>query len=155
MPLILRPAAFVILWITSVIGWKKAAPTTVTVSLWALGVVLAAPTRQPCKVWPAGCVEQVAPVILDTTSPRAWAFTLIGIHEYLRRFAGDRMVNQVRDELAGRLLTLYQRCRTDEWRWYEEGLTYCNAVLPQAMLLCGQWIPNNAIPTSDWNPSPG
>jgi hypothetical protein len=89
--------------------------------------------------------EQVLPVILTTTSPRAWAFTLIGIHEYLRRFAGDRMVNQVRDDLAGRLLTLYQHSRSDEWRWYEDGLTYCNAALPQAMLMCGQWIPNNAM----------
>ncbi|MDY0094422.1 MAG: glycosyltransferase family 4 protein [Candidatus Vecturithrix sp.] len=114
-------------------------------SLWALGVVLGRSNTPALQSMAGWVFEQVAPVILDTTSPRAWAFTLIGIHEYLRRFAGDRMVNQVRDELAGRLLTLYQRCRTDEWRWYEEGLTYCNAVLPQAMLLCGQWIPNNAM----------
>ncbi len=35
--------------------------------------------------------------------------------------------------------------RTDEWRWYEGELTYCNAVLPQAMLMCGQWVPNNTM----------
>jgi hypothetical protein len=110
-----------------------------------LGTVLGrshTPTLQSMAGW---VFEQVLPVILDTTSPRAWAFTLIGIHEYLRRFAGDRMVNQVRDELAGRLLTLYQSSRSDEWRWYEDGLTYCNAALPQAMLMCGQWIPNNTM----------
>jgi hypothetical protein len=33
----------------------------------------------------------------------------------------------------------------DEWRWYENELTYCNATLPQAMLMCGQWIPNKAM----------
>ena len=114
-------------------------------TLWALGTVLGR-SHTPALQSMAGWVfEQVLPVILNTTSPRAWAFTLIGIHEYLRPFAGDRMVNQVRDELAGRLLTLYQRCRSDEWRWYEDGLTYCNAVLPQAMLMCGQWIPNHAM----------
>ena len=78
-------------------------------TLWALGTVLGR-SHTPALQSMAGWVfEQVLPVILDTTSPRAWAFTLIGIHEYLRRFAGDRMVNQVRDELAGRLLTLYQQ----------------------------------------------
>jgi hypothetical protein len=82
-------------------------------------------------------------VIVNTTSPRAWAFALIGIHDYLRRFDGDRRASQVREELAGRLMALYQNNRASEWRWYEESLTYCNAVLPHALLMCGQWIPNN------------
>ena len=111
-------------------------------TLWALGTVLGrsnAPTLQSM----AGRVfEQALPAILDTTSPRAWAFALIGIHEYLLRFAGDRRASQVREELAGRLLTLYQSHRSDEWRWYENKLTYCNAALPHALLMCGQSIPN-------------
>jgi hypothetical protein len=83
------------------------------------------------------------PAILTTTSPRAWAFALIGIHEYLRRYEGDRRAGQVRDELAGRLMALYQSHRSNEWRWYEDALTYCNAALPHALLMCGQWIPNH------------
>jgi len=55
------------------------------------------------------------------------------------------MASQVREELAGRLLTMYQSHRSDEWRWYEDILTYCNAALPHALLMCGQWIPNNAM----------
>ncbi len=114
-------------------------------TLWALGTVLGrsnTPALQSIAGW---LFEQALPAILETTSPRAWAFTLIGIHEYLRRFDGDRRASQVRDELAGRLLALYQHSRSDEWRWYEAGLSYCNAVLPQAMLMCGQWIPNKAM----------
>jgi glycosyltransferase involved in cell wall biosynthesis len=111
-------------------------------TLWALGTVLGrsnAPTLQSM----AGRVfEQALPAILQTTSPRAWAFALIGIHEYLLRFAGDRRASQVREELAGRLLTLYQSHRSDEWRWFEDKLTYCNAALPHALLMCGQSIPN-------------
>jgi hypothetical protein len=80
--------------------------------------------------------------ILETTSPRAWAFALIGIHEYLRRFAGDRRASQVQEELAGRLLVLYQDNRTADWHWFEDKLTYCNAALSHAMLLCGESIPN-------------
>ncbi len=114
-------------------------------ALWALCTVLGR-SNMPAFRSMAGMVfEQALPAILDTTSPRAWAFALIGIHEYLRRFAGDRRASQVREELAGRLLALYRNCRSDEWRWYEDELTYCNAVLPQAMLMCGQWIPNNEM----------
>lgn len=114
-------------------------------TLWALGTVLGR-TNTPALQNMAGWLfEQALPAIVATTSPRAWAFTLIGIHEYLRRFDGDRRASKVRDELAGRLLALYQDNRSDAWRWYEAELSYCNAVLPHAMLMCGQWIPDQAM----------
>jgi glycosyltransferase involved in cell wall biosynthesis len=114
-------------------------------ALWALGTMLGR-SNTPALCSMAGRLfESALPAILDTTSPRAWAFALIGIHEYLGRFGGDRRAGQVREELAGRLLTSYQSHRSDEWRWYEEGLTYCNAALPHALVMCGQLIPNDAM----------
>jgi glycosyltransferase involved in cell wall biosynthesis len=112
-------------------------------ALWALGTVLGRSNTPALQSMAGWVFEKALPAILDTTSPRAWAFALIGIHEYLRRFAGDRRVSQVREQLAGRLQELYQSNRADEWRWYEKSLTYCNAALPHAMLMCGQGIPNN------------
>lgn len=114
-------------------------------TLWALGTVIGRSNTADITSMASWLFEQALPAVLETTSPRAWAFTLIGIHEYLRRFEGDRLISQIRDELAGRLLTLYQVNRTDQWQWYENELAYCNAVLPQAMLMCGQWIPNDAM----------
>ena len=46
------------------------------------------------------------PALTELTSPRAWAFGLIGIHEYLRRLSGDSLVNQTRDTLTSRLMEL-------------------------------------------------
>ena len=112
-------------------------------TLWALGTLLGRSNTPALHSMAGRLFEQALPVIIKTTSPRAWAFTLIGIHDYLRRFDGDRRANQVREELAGRLLGLYQNHHANEWRWYENSLTYCNAVLPHALLMCGQWIPNN------------
>jgi glycosyltransferase involved in cell wall biosynthesis len=114
-------------------------------ALWALGTVLGRSNTPALRSMAGRVFEQALPAILDTTSPRPWSFALIGIYEYIRRFAGDRKVSQVREELAGRLLKLYQSHRLDEWRWYEDGLTYCNAALPHALLMCGQSIPNNAM----------
>ena len=111
-------------------------------TLWALGILLGR-TNTPALQSIAGWLfEQALPAILKTTSPRAWAFTLIGIHEYLLRFNGDRRANQIRDELANRLLGLYQDNSYDDWHWYEDGLSYCNAALPHAMLLSGQSMPD-------------
>jgi len=114
-------------------------------AIWALGTVLGNANTAALHGMAGWLFEQALPAIRDTTSPRAWAFALIGIHEYLRRFSGDRRANQVREELAERLLKLYQSHRSDKWRWFENGLSYCNAALPHALLMCGQWIANSAM----------
>lgn len=114
-------------------------------TLWAIGAVLYR-ANTPALHGMAGQVfEQALPSTLETTSPRAWAFALIGIHRYLQRFGGDRLANQVREELAGRLLSLYRANRSDQWQWYEAELTYCNAALPHALLMCGQSTANEAM----------
>ncbi len=114
-------------------------------ALWALGAVLGRSNTPALSSMAGRVFQQSLRAILETTSPRAWAFALIGIYEYLQRFAGDRRANQVQEELAGRLLSLYKDNRTDGWNWFEDKLTYCNAVLSHAMLLCGQSIPNPAM----------
>jgi glycosyltransferase involved in cell wall biosynthesis len=114
-------------------------------TLWALGTVLGRSNTPALQSMAGWVFEKALPAILKTTSPRAWAFALIGIHEYLHRFAGDRRVGQTREELAGRLLRLYQKNRAEDWHWYEESLTYCNAALPHALVLCGHAIPNSSM----------
>jgi hypothetical protein len=114
-------------------------------ALWALGVVLGRSNIRTLHDTASRVFQQSLLAILETTSPRAWAFALIGIHEYLSRFAGDRRVRQVQEELAGRLLTLYQDNRSDQWNWFENSLTYCNAVLSHAMLLCGESMSNSEM----------
>jgi len=114
-------------------------------ALLALGTVLNHSNIPSLNSMAGWLFEQTLPTILLTTSPRAWAFALIGIYEYLQKFAGDRRASNVRDELAGRLLTLYQNNRSEEWHWYENELSYCNAALPHALLTCGKSIPDRAM----------
>lgn len=111
-------------------------------ALWALGAILGRSNMPTLQNMAGRLFQQSLLAILETTSPRAWAFALIGIYEYLRRFTGDRRASQVQEELAGRLLSLYKDNRTEGWHWFENGLTYCNAALPHAMLLCGQSLSN-------------
>lgn len=114
-------------------------------ALLALGTVLNHSETPAINSIASWLFEQTLPAILSTTSPRAWAFTLIGIHEYSLKFSGDRRASNVRDELAGRLLRLYQDNRSDDWCWFEETLSYCNAALPHALLTCGKSIPNKEM----------
>src|SRR6266849_1997699 len=75
----------------------------------------------------------------------AWAFGLIGIHEYLRRLSGDSVVNQIRETLTSRLMELFERTAQPDWPWFEEELTYDNAKLAHALILSGRATGQNAV----------
>jgi len=106
-------------------------------ALWALGTVLGLSDDDGVRGLAARRFEVALPVATEFTSPRAWAFTLLGCHEYLKRFAGDRAAQTIRDVLAGRLMQLYLDNSGPDWPWFENILAYDNARLPQALLLSG------------------
>jgi glycosyltransferase involved in cell wall biosynthesis len=107
-------------------------------ALWALGAVLGRSRHAGLRGLAARLFDQALPATLDFTSPRAWAFTLIGIDEYLRLFSGDRAAQNAREVLAERLMDLYRRTRTPDWRWFEDIVAYDNATLPHALLVAAR-----------------
>ena len=62
---------------------------------------------------------QALPAVVEFSSPRAWAFALLGIQEYLQRLNGDRFTHQMRDSLTTRLMELYDRTARAERRRLE------------------------------------
>jgi glycosyltransferase involved in cell wall biosynthesis len=109
-------------------------------ALWGLGSVLGYASSPGLQGVAAGLFEQALPATLELESPRTWAFTLLGIHAYLRRFSGDRAVTQAGRAFATRLMDLYHQTRGPGWHWFEDILTYNNATLPHALLLSSQWM---------------
>jgi glycosyltransferase involved in cell wall biosynthesis len=107
-------------------------------ALWALGIGVG---RSPFRSFQmmAGQLFALALASLTSfTSPRAWAFGLIGIHEYLRRLNGDSLVTQIRETLTCRLMKLFDAVAKPDWQWFEEELSYDNAKLAHALILSGQ-----------------
>jgi glycosyltransferase involved in cell wall biosynthesis len=107
-------------------------------ALWALGACVGRSRRPDLPAWAASHFELALSPVPEMTSPRAWAFSLLGIHEYLRRFSGDRITGQVRDALTTLLVGLYERTATPNWPWFEEILSYDNARLPHALIASGR-----------------
>lgn len=107
-------------------------------ALWAVGTVLARSKREGMQGMAVRLFEAALPTVLEFTSPRAWAFSLLGIQHYLRRFPGDRAVLNVQATLIHKLMDLYRSNRTDEWPWFEDSVTYCNPILPQTLIRYGQ-----------------
>ncbi len=107
-------------------------------ALWALGLCVSQRGQGNFQMLAAQLFEQALPVAAEFASPRAWAFTLIGIDQYLRRFSGDRRAGQIREALAKRLMQSYADTAGGEWHWFEEVVSYANAKLPHALILSGR-----------------
>jgi glycosyltransferase involved in cell wall biosynthesis len=114
-------------------------------ALWALGLCVAQSGQGSFQLLAAQLFEQALPAAAEFTSPRAWAFALIGIDEYLRRLSGDRRVTQFRDTLTAKLTQRYADAATPDWEWFEEVVSYANAKLPHAMILSGRCMNNDAM----------
>jgi hypothetical protein len=106
-------------------------------TLWALGECArndANPTR---RRWAASLFSEALPGVEVFRSPRAWSFALLGLDAYCATVAGDATAQRMRRLLADRLMALLAAVETPEWVWFEEGLAYDNARLPQALLATG------------------
>ena len=114
-------------------------------ALWALGAGVGGSSYRSFQVMAGQLFAQALPAVTEFTSPRAWAFSLIGIHEYLRRLGGDSFVSQTRDLLIARLMDLYERSATPDWPWFEEELSYDNAKLAHALILNGRATGQKAV----------
>ena len=112
-------------------------------ALWALGLCVAQAGQGSFQMLAAELFEQALPVAAAFTSPRAWAYTLIGIDEYLSRLGGDRRANQIRESLTAKLMQRYADAATEDWQWFEDMVSYTNAKLPHALILSGRCM-NNA-----------
>jgi glycosyltransferase involved in cell wall biosynthesis len=124
-------------------------------AMWALGAVIGRST-DPGRQSLAGWLFQAGlPSVVELTSPRAWAYSLLGIAEYLHAFSGDSHVQTVQRKLASRLLDLFHRSSSPGWPWFEDRLTYCNARLPQALLVTSECFDDGemeavGVRTLDW-----
>jgi len=106
-------------------------------ALWALGTTLGRAQDHGLRGAAGRLFEFSLPAAVEFSSPRAWAYTLLGIQEYLTSFPGDRDAQKVRSALSRRLLEMYESIRRPDWKWFENVLAYGNARLPQALLLVG------------------
>jgi glycosyltransferase involved in cell wall biosynthesis len=114
-------------------------------AIWALGTAVGRSPLWSSRMMAGQLFAQALPAVTDFTSPRAWAFSLIGIDEYLRQMKGDRLARDIRGELTGRLATIFDKVAQPGWTWFEEGLTYDNAKLAHALIVGGRAIGQRSV----------
>ncbi len=114
-------------------------------AVWALGVAVSVASKD----WQIGCAmslfERGIRQCAALRSPRALAFSLLGCHNYLKRFGGDSEARHTLEVIAQRLHRDLLANATPQWPWLEDSLTYVNAKIPHALLLGGQVLKEEAM----------
>ena len=111
-------------------------------ALWALGAAIKYVPNNAVRNMAMLLFNDALPALDNFTSPRSWAFAVVGMHSYLCTYGGDANVRNLRTKLAEKLFALFKNNSGDGWLWCEDLATYANAKLPHAMILAGQWIPD-------------
>ncbi len=102
-------------------------------TLWALGECAKSDASASRRHWAEGLFTEALDVVETFTSPRAWAFTLLGLDAYCNGSQAERL----RTMLADRLLLRLTTSEKDDWTWFEPELAYDNPRLSQALILTG------------------
>jgi hypothetical protein len=102
-------------------------------ALWACGYVLSSQASKQQKAVAKEIFDRGLPQSYRFTSPRAKAFTILGIHYYHKAFHKDQNLPEKMHRLAKNLVDQYRKEADDDWRWFESRITYANPRLPQGL----------------------
>ena len=106
-------------------------------TLWALAECARNDPDPSRRRWAAALFKTALPVVEEFSSPRAWAFSLLGLDTYCTLVGGDLFADRMRELLADKLMSLLSAKETKNWPWFEDVLAYDNARLPQALIKTG------------------
>jgi glycosyltransferase involved in cell wall biosynthesis len=106
-------------------------------ALWALGECARCDASASRQSWAQALFAEALPAVEHFHSPRAWAFTLLGLDGYCVAVPADSGATALRTMLADRLMGLLCAIETRDWVWFEAGLSYDNARLPHALITTG------------------
>ena len=104
---------------------------------WALGYLIAHAPNKSMRLLAEDLFRSSLGNFECISSPRAWAFAVLGLYYYLREYSDDQVARAVLKTLAKRMETAFQEYETADWPWCENLVTYDNGRMPQALILAG------------------
>ena len=116
--------------------WLKDEPVNDALGrvLWAFGTVMAEPPSpsylsiiKDSFDKSVGCVQK--------QYPRGMAYSTLGMSDYLKQFPGASDIKRQLAIAADGLIAQYEENSLPDWQWFEDTLTYDNAVLPHALFV--------------------
>lgn len=103
-------------------------------TVWALGYLISGASSNSYREFAKEIFQKSYPHFRALTHLRGMANSIIGIALYLKAIPGDEGMLAEMIRLTQPLIDAYERNQGEDWQWFEEKMTYDNAILPLALL---------------------
>jgi hypothetical protein len=104
-------------------------------TIWACGYCLDSNLPQDKKLLSKEVFDKAMKWASTFTSPRAKAFSIMGLCHYQKAYPRDQNPKLNISMLADQLIGQFQLQQSNGWEWFEPYLTYANARLPHSLFL--------------------
>lgn len=111
-------------------------------TVWALGYLLRFPPNDSFKQTGRVIFMKAVKNFSEIKTIRGAANTIIGIFHYLKESPNDEGMIKIMMNLVKIIAEKYKEHRKDKWHWFEDEMTYDNAIIPLA-LICSYEITGN------------
>ncbi|MDA9555677.1 glycosyltransferase [Pelobium sp.] len=102
-------------------------------TLWALGFMVNNAPNNSYKEFAKDLFLNSIPHIEKLSHLRGFANSAIGLCYYLKTYPDENLGQQL-IQLSDELVEAYQKNKSEKWYWFEEKMTYDNAIIPMALL---------------------
>ena len=109
--------------------------------LWAFGTVMAKPPTPYYLSIAKDCFDKSVKHV-QRQLPRGMAYAILGMSDYLEKFPGASDIKRQLELAADGLVAQYEEGKYSDWQWFEDALSYDNAVLPHALFVAGLTFDN-------------
>ncbi len=106
-------------------------------TLWALAECARKDFDPSRRRWASTLFKTALPSVEQFSSPRAWAFALLGLNAFCLLEPADKFALGLRKTLAEKLMARFAVNEREDWVWFEDMLAYDNARLCQALIQTG------------------
>jgi hypothetical protein len=131
-------------------SWQKNEPVNDALGrvLWALGTVMAKPPSPSYLPIIKDCFDKSVKHV-EKQYPRGMAYSIVGMSDYLKQFPGASDIKRQLEIAADELIAQYEENHLADWEWFEDALTYDNAVLPYALFVAGLTFGNKYLEVAE------
>ncbi len=109
--------------------------------LWALGTVIAKPPTPAYISIAKDCFDKSVEHI-HKQLPRGMAYSILGMCDYLKQFPGASDIKRQLELTTDGLVTQFEENSYPDWLWFEDTITYANAILPHALFVASMTADN-------------
>ncbi len=112
---------------------KKGSEDSFGRTIWAIGELVKNPPNEAYFELGKELFMRASSEFKELTSIRGIANTIVGICAWINRFPWDEDMSEILKSLTAKIVTKYEKEKTEDWIWFEPGLSYDNGIIPFAL----------------------